>query len=163
MLAFNILRPKNKVSISYNILYYSNITLQIIYEPKVKYHQGNKPPPKISDSMFGCKSFGDPSPFHSLNTAPHQGFLRSFMSKSPNLWTRSVSTQSRSCASTDSSAGCSPESLFLPAAFSFQSMSSTTSSMSMVGTGTFYPCSPSETSAAISSLHMSLSPTSSQS
>lgn len=37
ILAFNILRPKNK----------------IIYEPKVKYHEGNKAPPKISDSIFG--------------------------------------------------------------------------------------------------------------
>ena len=26
---------------------------QIIYEPKVKYHVGNKPPPRISDSIFG--------------------------------------------------------------------------------------------------------------
>lgn len=26
---------------------------QIIYEPKVKYHVGNKPPPRISDSVFG--------------------------------------------------------------------------------------------------------------
>ncbi|KAF8891786.1 hypothetical protein BD779DRAFT_1670745 [Infundibulicybe gibba] len=37
ILAFNILRPKNK----------------IIYEPKVKYHVGDKPPPRISDSVFG--------------------------------------------------------------------------------------------------------------
>ncbi|KAG6850847.1 hypothetical protein H0H93_007465 [Arthromyces matolae] len=37
ILAFNFLRPKNKV----------------IYEPKVKYHVGNKPPPRISDSVFG--------------------------------------------------------------------------------------------------------------
>ncbi|KAF8806572.1 DUF221-domain-containing protein [Phlegmacium glaucopus] len=37
VLLFNILRPKNKV----------------IYEPKVKYHQGNKPPPRITDSVFG--------------------------------------------------------------------------------------------------------------
>lgn len=37
ILAFNFLRPKNK----------------IIYEPKVKYHVGNKPPPRISDSVFG--------------------------------------------------------------------------------------------------------------
>ncbi|KAG6920196.1 hypothetical protein DXG01_004965 [Tephrocybe rancida] len=37
ILAFNLLRPKNK----------------IIYEPKVKYHVGNKPPPRISDSVFG--------------------------------------------------------------------------------------------------------------
>jgi len=28
-------------------------TLQIIYEPKVKYHEGDKPPPRISDSLFG--------------------------------------------------------------------------------------------------------------
>ncbi|TFK44898.1 hypothetical protein BDQ12DRAFT_673776 [Crucibulum laeve] len=34
---FNVLRPNNK----------------IIYEPKVKYHVGNKPPPKISSSLFG--------------------------------------------------------------------------------------------------------------
>ncbi|GLB37735.1 putative cytosolic domain of 10TM putative phosphate transporter [Lyophyllum shimeji] len=37
ILAFNLLRPNNK----------------IIYEPKVKYHVGNKPPPRISDSVFG--------------------------------------------------------------------------------------------------------------
>ncbi|KAF9469984.1 hypothetical protein BDZ94DRAFT_1243684 [Collybia nuda] len=37
ILAFNLLRPKNK----------------IIYEPKVKYHVGNKSPPRISDSLFG--------------------------------------------------------------------------------------------------------------
>lgn len=37
VLAFNILRPKNK----------------IIYEPKVKYHEDNKPPPRISDSLLG--------------------------------------------------------------------------------------------------------------
>lgn len=37
VVAFNILRPKNK----------------IIYEPKVKYHEGNKPPPRISDSILG--------------------------------------------------------------------------------------------------------------
>lgn len=37
ILVFNILRPRNK----------------IIYEPKVKYHVGNKPPPRISDSHFG--------------------------------------------------------------------------------------------------------------
>ncbi|KAG5727100.1 hypothetical protein E4T56_gene20354 [Termitomyces sp. T112] len=37
ILAFNLLRPKNKV----------------IYEPKVKYHVGNKPPPRISDSLLG--------------------------------------------------------------------------------------------------------------
>jgi hypothetical protein len=36
VLVFNFLRPKNKV----------------IYEPKVKYHVG-KPPPRISDSIFG--------------------------------------------------------------------------------------------------------------
>ncbi|KAL0955852.1 hypothetical protein HGRIS_002054 [Hohenbuehelia grisea] len=34
---FNLLRPRNK----------------IIYEPKVKYHVGSKPPPRISDSLFG--------------------------------------------------------------------------------------------------------------
>jgi hypothetical protein len=27
--------------------------LQVIYEPKVKYHEGSKPPPRISDSLFG--------------------------------------------------------------------------------------------------------------
>ncbi|KAF8161319.1 hypothetical protein B0H34DRAFT_840484 [Crassisporium funariophilum] len=37
VLLFNFLRPKNK----------------IIYEPKVKYHEGDKPPPRISDSIFG--------------------------------------------------------------------------------------------------------------
>ncbi|KIM72176.1 hypothetical protein PILCRDRAFT_16371 [Piloderma croceum F 1598] len=37
ILAFNVLRPKYK----------------IIYEPKVKYHVGNKRPPRISDSVFG--------------------------------------------------------------------------------------------------------------
>ncbi|XP_006461255.1 hypothetical protein AGABI2DRAFT_48387, partial [Agaricus bisporus var. bisporus H97] len=37
VLLFNILRPQNK----------------IIYEPKVKYHVGDKPPPRISESLFG--------------------------------------------------------------------------------------------------------------
>jgi len=37
VLAFNLLRPKNKV----------------IYEPKVKYHVGDKPPPRIDDSLLG--------------------------------------------------------------------------------------------------------------
>ncbi|THV05142.1 DUF221-domain-containing protein [Dendrothele bispora CBS 962.96] len=37
VLVFNVLRPKNKV----------------IYEPKVKYHVGDKPPPRISDSLLG--------------------------------------------------------------------------------------------------------------
>jgi hypothetical protein len=37
VVAFNVLRPKNKV----------------IYEPKVKYHVGNKEPPRISDSLLG--------------------------------------------------------------------------------------------------------------
>ncbi|EGO00856.1 hypothetical protein SERLA73DRAFT_50768, partial [Serpula lacrymans var. lacrymans S7.3] len=37
VVAFNVLRPKNK----------------IIYEPKVKYHVGDKKPPRISDSLFG--------------------------------------------------------------------------------------------------------------
>ncbi|KAG1760603.1 hypothetical protein EDD22DRAFT_1043847 [Suillus occidentalis] len=37
IVAFNVLRPKNKV----------------IYEPKVKYHVGNKQPPRISDSLLG--------------------------------------------------------------------------------------------------------------
>lgn len=37
IILFNFLRPKNKV----------------IYEPKVKYHVGDKPPPRISDSVFG--------------------------------------------------------------------------------------------------------------
>jgi hypothetical protein len=36
ILAFNVLRPKYK----------------IIYEPKVKYHVGDKCPPRISDSLF---------------------------------------------------------------------------------------------------------------
>ncbi|KAF8622662.1 hypothetical protein AX15_006773 [Amanita polypyramis BW_CC] len=37
VLVFNFLRPNNK----------------IVYEPKVKYHVGDKPPPRISDSLFG--------------------------------------------------------------------------------------------------------------
>ncbi|KAK2463127.1 hypothetical protein APHAL10511_004782 [Amanita phalloides] len=37
IVVFNVLRPKNK----------------IIYEPKVKYHVGHKPPPRASDSVFG--------------------------------------------------------------------------------------------------------------
>ncbi|EMD32930.1 hypothetical protein CERSUDRAFT_118360 [Gelatoporia subvermispora B] len=37
ILAFNILRPRNKV----------------VYEPKVKYHEGNKEPPRASDSLLG--------------------------------------------------------------------------------------------------------------
>lgn len=37
IVVFNVLRPKNKV----------------IYEPKVKYHVGDKQPPRISDSLLG--------------------------------------------------------------------------------------------------------------
>ncbi|OAX42791.1 DUF221-domain-containing protein [Rhizopogon vinicolor AM-OR11-026] len=37
IIVFNVLRPKNKV----------------IYEPKVKYHVGEKKPPRISDSLLG--------------------------------------------------------------------------------------------------------------
>ncbi|KAG1739129.1 uncharacterized protein EDB91DRAFT_1136016 [Suillus paluster] len=37
VIVFNVLRPKNKV----------------IYEPKVKYHVGDKKPPRISDSLLG--------------------------------------------------------------------------------------------------------------
>ncbi|KAJ3776312.1 DUF221-domain-containing protein [Lentinula raphanica] len=37
IISFNLLRPKNKM----------------IYEPKVKYHVGDKPPPRISDSLLG--------------------------------------------------------------------------------------------------------------
>lgn len=37
VVVFNLLRPKNK----------------LIYEPKVKYHEGNKPPPRISSHLFG--------------------------------------------------------------------------------------------------------------
>ncbi|KAI0343669.1 DUF221-domain-containing protein [Trametopsis cervina] len=37
ILFFNILRPRNK----------------IVYEPKVKYHEGDKQPPRISDSLLG--------------------------------------------------------------------------------------------------------------
>lgn len=37
---FNVLRPRNK----------------IVYEPKVKYHEGEKKPPPISDSLFGWVS-----------------------------------------------------------------------------------------------------------
>ncbi|KIK67510.1 hypothetical protein GYMLUDRAFT_37654 [Collybiopsis luxurians FD-317 M1] len=37
IVTFNVLRPNNKM----------------VYEPKVKYHVGDKPPPRISDSLFG--------------------------------------------------------------------------------------------------------------
>jgi hypothetical protein len=37
VIVFNVLRPKNKV----------------VYEPKVKYHVGDKAPPRISNSLFG--------------------------------------------------------------------------------------------------------------
>ncbi|OCH90575.1 DUF221-domain-containing protein [Obba rivulosa] len=40
ILVFNILRPRNKV----------------VYEPKVKYHEGNKEPPRTSDSLLGWVS-----------------------------------------------------------------------------------------------------------
>ncbi|VDC00357.1 unnamed protein product, partial [Peniophora sp. CBMAI 1063] len=40
VLVFNILRPNNKV----------------IYEPKVKYHEGDKTPPRISSGIFGWVS-----------------------------------------------------------------------------------------------------------
>ncbi|KAI0691098.1 hypothetical protein BC835DRAFT_1279760 [Cytidiella melzeri] len=41
IIVFNILRPRNKAP------------TQIVYEPKVKYHEGDKEPPRISDSIFG--------------------------------------------------------------------------------------------------------------
>ena len=34
-------------------LFFLTVASQVIYEPKVKYHEGNKPPPQISDSLFG--------------------------------------------------------------------------------------------------------------
>ncbi|KAI0310225.1 hypothetical protein OF83DRAFT_1272590 [Amylostereum chailletii] len=37
IIVFNLLRPKNK----------------LVYEPKVKYHVGDKPPPRISSGIFG--------------------------------------------------------------------------------------------------------------
>ncbi|KAK7057546.1 DUF221-domain-containing protein [Favolaschia claudopus] len=37
LILFNLLRPRNK----------------IVYEPKVKYHEGDKPPPRIGDSFCG--------------------------------------------------------------------------------------------------------------
>ncbi|GJE91360.1 hypothetical protein PsYK624_075090 [Phanerochaete sordida] len=40
IVVFNVLRPRNK----------------IVYEPKVKYHDGEKKPPPISDSLFGWVS-----------------------------------------------------------------------------------------------------------
>ncbi|KAI0062426.1 DUF221-domain-containing protein [Artomyces pyxidatus] len=40
IIAFNVLRPKNK----------------IVYEPKVKYHVGNKKPPRISSGILGWVS-----------------------------------------------------------------------------------------------------------
>jgi len=40
IILFNVLRPRNKV----------------VYEPKVKYHVGDKRPPRISDSMLGWVS-----------------------------------------------------------------------------------------------------------
>lgn len=33
--------------------FFLTIASQVIYEPKVKYHEGNKPPPRISDSLLG--------------------------------------------------------------------------------------------------------------
>lgn len=40
VIVFNVLRPRNK----------------IVYEPKVKYHDGNKVPPRISNGLFGWVS-----------------------------------------------------------------------------------------------------------
>ncbi|KAH9944775.1 DUF221-domain-containing protein [Amylocystis lapponica] len=40
IIAFNLLRPRNK----------------IVYEPKVKYHDGDKVPPRIADGIFGWVS-----------------------------------------------------------------------------------------------------------
>jgi calcium permeable stress-gated cation channel len=53
ILLFNFLRPKNKVCLSLSLLSPYLRSLQIIYEPKVKYHVGDKVPPKISESQFG--------------------------------------------------------------------------------------------------------------
>ncbi|KAL7277755.1 hypothetical protein ACG7TL_008697 [Trametes sanguinea] len=63
---FNILRPKNKVS---TLFYWSTCNLYasiisanacfasgIVYEPKIKYHVGNKVPPRPSDSFLGWVS-----------------------------------------------------------------------------------------------------------
>ncbi|KAL0570955.1 hypothetical protein V5O48_011012 [Marasmius crinis-equi] len=56
VLVFNLLRPKNKVSLRQLLDLQRSLTIfifQIIYEPKIKYHVGDKPPPRISDSLFG--------------------------------------------------------------------------------------------------------------
>jgi hypothetical protein len=54
VLAFNILRPKNKVCCHSNPSESSfSPGCQVIYEPKVKYHVGDKKPPRISDSLLG--------------------------------------------------------------------------------------------------------------
>lgn len=56
VLAFNFLRPNNKVSLAPAPSYRPQLNIphpKIVYEPKVKYHVGNKRPPKISDSLFG--------------------------------------------------------------------------------------------------------------
>ncbi|KAG6335495.1 hypothetical protein ID866_3602 [Astraeus odoratus] len=54
VVAFNVLRPKNKVLGGPPSRESTQIVLcQVIYEPKVKYHVGNKKPPRISDSILG--------------------------------------------------------------------------------------------------------------
>ena len=56
VLAFNFLRPNNKVSLVPAPSDHPQLNIphpKIVYEPKVKYHVGDKRPPKISDSLFG--------------------------------------------------------------------------------------------------------------
>ena len=38
---------------SSSIFFFLTVASQVIYEPKVKYHEGNKSPPRISDSLLG--------------------------------------------------------------------------------------------------------------
>lgn len=55
----NAFDPRSSTLLEFRLQYWILTSLcahQIIYEPKVKYHVGNKPPPRISDSIFGWVS-----------------------------------------------------------------------------------------------------------
>src|ERR1700761_7977996 len=52
LVVFNILRPRNKV-LQHKSMGRRADVLQIVYEPKVKYHVGDKSPPSVGDTFCG--------------------------------------------------------------------------------------------------------------
>lgn len=53
IIVFNVLRPRNKARTHFLLFPLRTDVAQIVYEPKVKYHVGDKQPPRISDSLLG--------------------------------------------------------------------------------------------------------------